>query len=717
MINSSVDFGTAVRADNRDFLARLSVNGTPLNVDIAELTITKGSCGGDEFGVGSVFSSMLTAEVRGLATNIKGSDIQVEIGLMVNGAYEYITLGYFTVTNVENALSNSTITAYGHSVSKTGAILQMSGTQSIANIRNAISSASGVNVTIDTMTTSYVVGADINGLTVYEALQTVASLVGGYVIDCADGSIAIKKFSTTSTLSVDGNIMNEMPVIEEQDFTVTGAKITAGETEFTYGTVDLEGENEYMTNDIFTNLFVPNIVGYSYRPAELPMSLGDPRIEGNDVVTFTDEDNNTYTVPCHEVIHTYDGGFSTKITALKGTQQSDSISTTPPISGRIKEQEKQIARVDRIASNTDQYFWFTPTGTDTGAHITEVPQDEFTDSTSPNYHSGGNLLARSNGIAVRDGMTELATFGANGATIGITDGTEAYVEFDYHSMRMIDKEGTEFFHISDLRNESGIATLTVTDTLDTQFYALSFVPLTIVSVKVDGATATYVMLDTHTMEITSPAISGNETIEVVYTTNSSELKAYTLGTRNSSANIGAYSYAEGVEVEASGDYSHAQGYHTKATGNGQTAIGYWNKDTNCAFVIGNGSGENNRSNAFEVKYSGAIRGIAEVPSPTIYTTTGELVSKSMRRFGNVVQLDVVFRNTSSVASGANVYVATMSNFKPAIGVTGATFFGKHILGATLGTNGTITVRNASPTAVTIGSSYTSTISFTYIIDN
>lgn len=73
-----------------------------------------------------------------------------------------------------------------------------------------------------------------------------------------------------------------------------------------------------------------------------------------------------------------------------------------------------------IANNTNQYFWHVEEGTDTGAHITEVSQDEFlADPTN----GGGNLLARSNGIAVRDGLDELATFSADTVEIGKNSGT------------------------------------------------------------------------------------------------------------------------------------------------------------------------------------------------------------------------------------------------------------------------------------------------------
>ena len=90
---------------------------------------------------------------------------------------------------------------------------------------------------------------------------------------------------------------------------------------------------------------------------------------------------------------------------------------------------------NQIAQDTNQYFWHTETGTDTGAHITEIPKEDF--EADP-QHGGGNLLARSNGIAVRDGLTELATFGASGSQIG----TDDYVRVDTNGMT-IGANGTE----------------------------------------------------------------------------------------------------------------------------------------------------------------------------------------------------------------------------------------------------------------------------------
>lgn len=109
---------------------------------------------------------------------------------------------------------------------------------------------------------------------------------------------------------------------------------------------------------------------------------------------------------------------------------------------------KEVAEsAARIAGNTRQYFWFTSEGTDTGAHITEVPQDEFLADPA---NGGGNLLARSNGVAVRNGTTELATFSSSTIQLGQNSSTA--------TIELCDAEGRIRFNSSDntLVLESGV---------------------------------------------------------------------------------------------------------------------------------------------------------------------------------------------------------------------------------------------------------------------
>ena len=87
----------------------------------------------------------------------------------------------------------------------------------------------------------------------------------------------------------------------------------------------------------------------------------------------------------------------------------------------------------QIAADTNQYFWYaeTDTGAGAGAHITELPQEDFLDDPD---NGGGNLLATSNGIAARDGLTDLAVFGASGAQIGQSNDSNVQIAPSYIKM-------------------------------------------------------------------------------------------------------------------------------------------------------------------------------------------------------------------------------------------------------------------------------------------
>ena len=70
---------------------------------------------------------------------------------------------------------------------------------------------------------------------------------------------------------------------------------------------------------------------------------------------------------------------------------------------------------------------------------------------------------------------------------------------------------------------------------------------------------------------------------------------------------GQVAHAEGYGTSASGDYSHAEGFGTLASGDHQHAFGKYNvEDTNDTYVeiAGNGTGDNARSNARTLDWSG-----------------------------------------------------------------------------------------------------------------
>ncbi|MBR2838640.1 MAG: hypothetical protein IKE55_07655, partial [Kiritimatiellae bacterium] len=305
-----------------------------------------------------------------------------------------------------------------------------------------------------------------------------------------------------------------------------------------------------------------------------------------------------------------------------------------------------------VANATNQHFW-----SDTnGAHVTEVTQDEWNDSTSANYHSGYNSLWNSLGLLFRKALNNLvsiaqsavafydgqgnaagnvtASFGASGAQVGKLG--ESHIEMDYHSMKMVDKNGSAYLHVSDLRDSSGKAEISeswIGTGYTTQYYLSYTAADTSYTVKVNGTVASPTKTTTGFTFSSAPA--ADTQIVAEYETTSAVV-AFTFGRRYSGTPIGAYSFSEGYSNKASGryshaegyladargDYSHAEGYKTEAFANYSHAHGYCTKawyryqtvigkynDTypfDAAFIIGNGTSSDEPSNALTVDWDGNV---------------------------------------------------------------------------------------------------------------
>ena len=328
--------------------------------------------------------------------------------------------------------------------------------------------------------------------------------------------------------------------------------------------------------------------------------------------------------------------------------------------------QKTADEAQKVAEATNQHF-FTDTNGAHITDVTQdawaaAVADNFSDydpDTKP-YH---NQLLNSLGILLRTALNNLvsitrsaiafydgtgntasnivARFGSAGAQIGLTD--ESHISLDYHSMQMVDKQGNTFLNISDLLDKDGYIHDQFTgDGYETRFM-LSLIPDVSSSyvVKVNGVVTTdYTITGSIYVNFTTaPALGA--VIDVAYNINMAILsyvyaKAFTFGTRKAAKTVAASSttfgsnneasapfsfaigkdnaarawgaVAEGLYTEANGLYSHAMNEGTIAASANQTVMGMYNAvDTNgdYALIIGNGTADDARSNAFAVTWSGA----------------------------------------------------------------------------------------------------------------
>ena len=262
-----------------------------------------------------------------------------------------------------------------------------------------------------------------------------------------------------------------------------------------------------------------------------------------------------------------------------------------------------LGALSDLRDDVTQYFWFESDSTSawgSGAHVTLYPESQFTDPNNANYMKGQNIIMNTDGFSIRNGAlpmmildndsldfntidttnneyTNVASFGAV-STIGVTDNTQSYMQLDYHSFQMKDKEGNPYVYMSDLRNEDGeylVSGTTFVANGSSRIFNLNFNAIDVnytVSVS-DSSGGTITKRVNQVIFSTAPTEGAIITIGDYYT-RSQVVKAFTFGRRGNSPTLGAMSFVSGYSNNASGNYSHAEGYSTTASGDISHAEGF-----------------------------------------------------------------------------------------------------------------------------------------------
>ena len=196
------------------------------------------------------------------------------------------------------------------------------------------------------------------------------------------------------------------------------------------------------------------------------------------------------------------------------------------------------------------------------------------------------VLISNDGVYILDDQNKVVAKYKDVITLGIDDGSESYIQLDYHSLQMIDKDGNNYFYVSDLRDSEGIAEIQEVY-LDTNFIYLTYRAKEIISIVADGVTLTesdYTVMDDG-QEIRIARYY--DEIKATYTTDKI-VTAYTLGNRHKSGHVGANSVAMGRSVIASMPFAIALGLSTEANGRASLAAGV-HTETTGSYAVAFGS--------------------------------------------------------------------------------------------------------------------------------
>ena len=416
MIQVSNDFITAVNKPSRQWRARLLHNGTDTGATTKSLTVKGGSMTESTFNICGCYSMSMEAIIDTANFAYENEEIEAQLGLVLaNNSVEWITLGHFTITEVKRAKYTTTLIGAGNLSTKGGLEFAAPSLQTVANIISAVQTITGKTISIDSgFSTSIVIEKPMENLTCLEALSIVASVLGGFVTDKADGTIYIGKYPSASTYAVSADRMKVEPTFSDYNMAITGVKVVVSEA-----SVDEEGTpipaveyqtseynlvllNPYMTESAFSG-FASALAGLSWRIGTVPIALGDPRIEATDLATVT-VGEDSFSVPCHNFVHAFDGGLSTTITSLGDSESLSESQQTGGVTRQLKEIQADIIKAKKIEAELieigDHFF----VGQDGHVHVTEIAND---------YTTGNNVYIDGDSVDVRQGTTNVATFGAD----------------------------------------------------------------------------------------------------------------------------------------------------------------------------------------------------------------------------------------------------------------------------------------------------------------
>lgn len=303
-----------------------------------------------------------------------------------------------------------------------------------------------------------------------------------------------------------------------------------------------------------------------------------------------------------------------------------------------------LASLKNLRDDVTQYFWFESNSSSawgSGAHVTLYPESQFTDSTSPNYMKGQNIIMNTDGFSIRNGAlpmmvldnnsldfnavdtssgtyTTMATFGLNGAQIGQSGGAHTVIDEDGMQIYSVDSSD----NLVQLANIGyGAGTDSGGGTSNAPYYTLGtrYTGSTVGNYSVAEGTITIASGYASHAEGENTTASGASSHAEGYVTTASKTGAHTEGMITTASGIS--SHAEGTSTKATGNNSHAQNYGTIASSSNQTALGKYNISDSAntyAVIIGNGTADNARSNALTVDWDGNVDAIGSIISDANY---------------------------------------------------------------------------------------------------
>lgn len=390
MLVTTDDVIAAWLSASRQLSIRVKMNDVTYgSEDITSLSFDSGSISGEVFQIGStplnsvqiVFPTIIEAVKEDL-------EIEPELGILINGEYQFTKLGNFFITDFERDRNSNktTITANDKMIYMEGIYeSKLTYPKPYREVALEIANLAGVEIdqaSFGSLGTEWV--QKPVGYTFRQAIGLIAQFEGGFASFNRKGELTIKRLAPTNFEITPDSYMLKGFTKNENSYRIGGITVKTGEEEtdvIRVGSTNgsqVELENKVMTQTHLNQMW-ELVKTLNYFPYELKWR-GSPILEAGDWIYIVDKDGTRYSVPNLSYNITFNGGMSSKSKANTNSSSQATYRYRGPLNQRVDYVESLLSANKWNSNYYDQTepidpkegdIWFKPSGVDTEIWVYE----------------------------------------------------------------------------------------------------------------------------------------------------------------------------------------------------------------------------------------------------------------------------------------------------------------------------------------------------------
>lgn len=390
MLATSEEIQAAWLNTSRQLSIRLKMNDiTYGSEDITSLSFDSGSISGEVFQIGSTPLNSVQIVFPTIIETVKEDlEIEPELGILINGEYQFTKLGHFFITDFERDRNSNktTITANDKMIYMEGIYeSKLTYPKPYREVALEIANLAGVEIdqaSFASLGTEWV--QKPVGYTFRQAIGLIAQFEGGFASFNRKGELTIKRLAPTNFEITPDSYMLKGFTKNENSYRIGGITVKTGEEEtdvIRVGSTNgsqVELENKVMTQTHLNQMW-ELVKTLNYFPYELKWR-GSPILEAGDWIYIVDKDGTRYSVPNLSYNITFNGGMSAESKANTNSSSQATYRYRGPLSQRVDYVESLLSANKWNSNYYDQTepidpkegdIWFKPNGVDTEIWVYE----------------------------------------------------------------------------------------------------------------------------------------------------------------------------------------------------------------------------------------------------------------------------------------------------------------------------------------------------------